>query len=180
MWKKIRNTNGLPCPGIARLWHAFGSAESAMKSCSVRRWYPWSRNDRGFTVIEILVALAVMGILIKISVPAFSSWLPTLKLSSAARQVATDLQLARMKAISQNSSYTVTFNTGNGTYTYGSESRDLGQLFPGITISSASNPTFTPRGTANAVTITLSNGSAQKLVCVKAMGRVNTADTSCT
>ena len=136
--------------------------------------------NRGFTVVEILVVFVVVAILVKISVPALTSWVPTLRLGSAARQIAADLQLARMRAISQNSSFTVTFNTGAGTYTYGTESRDLNQLFPGITISSASNPTFTARGTANAVTITLSNGSAQKLVCVKAMGRINTSDTSCT
>jgi prepilin-type N-terminal cleavage/methylation domain-containing protein len=137
-------------------------------------------DNRGFTLVELLVAFAIVAILLKISVPAISSWVPTLRLGSAARQIAADLQLARMKAISQNSSYTVTFNTAAGTYTYGTDSRNLNQLFPGITISSASSPTFTPRGTANAVTITLSNGSAQKLVCVKAMGRINTSDTSCT
>ena len=151
-----------------------------MKNHHIRRYSRRSVDHHGFTLVEVLVALAVIGILIRISVPALSSWLPILKLSSAARQVASDLQLARMKAIAQNASYTVTFNVAGGTYTYGGDSRDLNQLFPGITISSASNPTFTPRGTANAVTITLSNGTAQKLVCVKAMGRVNTADTSCT
>jgi prepilin-type N-terminal cleavage/methylation domain-containing protein len=136
-------------------------------------------SNRGFTVVEILVSLTIIGILVKIAFPNVLAWLPALRLSSAARQIATDLQLARVQAIAKNSSQTVTFNVSGGSYSFGSESRSLPLLFPGITISSATNPTFTPRGTANSVTITLSNGSNQKLVCVKSMGRVAIRSTTC-
>jgi len=147
------------------------------------RKFGYSRAASGFTVLELIVAIGIASIVMGIAIPSFLSWLPTLRLSSAARQVATDLQVARMKAISQNTANTVTFTPSTGTYTFtlGAESRDIDVLYPGITIASASNPTFTPRGTANAAaTITLSNGSAQKLVCVKTVGRVNIADSSCT
>ena len=136
-------------------------------------------TQHGFTVLELLMVLVVASVLMGVAVPNFQSWLPTLRLSNAARQVATDLQLARMRAISSNASTAVTFSTGSGTYSFGAESRDVGQLFPGITIASASNPTFTPRGTVNSVTITLSNGSAQKLICVNVVGRVDVQDSTC-
>lgn len=128
----------------------------------------------GFTVLELMVAIGIAMVVLGIAVPSFLTWLPTLRLSSAARQVATDLQVARMKAISQNASYTVTFNTSTGIYTYGADSRDVGALYPGITISSApTNPVFTPRGTASTTgTITLSNGTATKQVQVSTVGRV--------
>jgi prepilin-type N-terminal cleavage/methylation domain-containing protein len=141
---------------------------------------PDAANRKGFTVIELAVTLAVIGILVKIALPNFLVWLPVLKLSGAARQIATDLQLAREQAIATNASKTVTFNTSAGSYTFGSESRSVPSLFPGIMISAASSPTFTPRGTANSVTITLSDGTNQKLVCVKTMGRVVVRDSSCT
>jgi type IV fimbrial biogenesis protein FimT len=138
-----------------------------------------TRSD-GFTVIELLVVLGIMSLAIGVAVPSLLSWLPGLRLSSAARQVATDLQLARMRAISQNAATTVSFDVAGASYTFGTDSRNLGQLFPGITIASApSNPTFTSRGTANAATITLSNGVSQKLICVKAVGRVTIKDSSC-
>ena len=137
-------------------------------------------NRKGFTLIEVLVSLVIVGILVKVTLPNFLSWLPVLRLSGAARQMATDLQLVRVQAIAKNTSQTVTFNVAGGSYSFGSESRSLPLLFPGITISSATNPTFTPRGTANSVTITLSDGTNQKLVCVKSMGRVAIRDTSCT
>ncbi|MBI2360368.1 MAG: GspH/FimT family pseudopilin [Deltaproteobacteria bacterium] len=146
-----------------------------------------SRNQKhteaGFTAMELMVTMAVSLIVLAIGTPSFLAWLPTMRLSSAARQVATDLQVARMRAISQNaSSYTVTFNAGAGTYTYGSDSRDIGQQYPGITIASVSlNPVFTSRGTASAgAQIKLNNGSAQKYVCVKVVGRVNIQDSTCT
>ena len=127
----------------------------------------------GFTITELLLVMAIAGTVVATAVPNLMSWLTGLRLSSAARQIATDLQMARMKAIAQNTNYTVAFS-GN-TYTYGTESRNLSTLYPGVTVTSVtSNPLFLPRGTANAaVTVTISNGSAQQRVCVKTVGRVN-------
>ena len=130
----------------------------------------------GFTVLELMVAVGIAMVVLGIAVPSLLTWLPTLRLSSAARQVATDLQVARMKAISQNTANTVTFIQAAGTYTFtlGTDSRDVGQLYPGITISSVSaNPVFTPRGSASTTgTITLSNGTATKSIVVSTVGRV--------
>jgi type IV fimbrial biogenesis protein FimT len=138
----------------------------------------YTHSSSGFTLMELLVVISIAMVLMGIAIPSFLSWLPTLRLSSAARQVATDLQIARMRAISRNATNTVTFNTVTGTYTSTlgvvGESRDIDQLYPGITISVVSaNPAFTARGTASpAGNITLSNGSATKQVQVNAIGRV--------
>jgi len=135
------------------------------------------QNAAGFTLIEILVVVALALVFMGVALPSFLSWLPTSRLSSAVRQVATDLQVARMRAIAQNTNNTVTF--ASNTYTYGSDSRDISQLYPGISIESAVNPTFNSRGTANSVNIKLTNGTASKWVCVKVVGRVNVQDTAC-
>lgn len=128
----------------------------------------------GFTVLELMVAVGIAMVVLGIAVPSLLTWLPSLRLSSAARQVATDLQVARMKAISQNASYTVSFNTSNSTYSFTGTSRDVVQEYPGITISSVSaNPVFTPRGTASTTgNVTLSNGTATKQIQVSTVGRV--------
>ncbi len=137
----------------------------------------YTHSSSGFTLMELLVVISLLMVLIGIAIPSFLSWLPTLRLSSAARQVATDLQIARMRAISRNATNTVTFNTVTMTYTSTlgvGESRDIDQLYPGITISVVSaNPAFTARGTASPTgNITLSNGSATKQVQVNPIGRV--------
>ena len=143
----------------------------------IMKKFGYSRSASGFTVLELIVAIGIASVVMGIAIPSFLSWLPTLRLSSAARQVATDLQVARMKAISQNASNTVTFIQAAGTYTFTlspADSRDVGQLYPGITISSApTNPVFTPRGTASTTgTIRLSNGTATKDIVVSTVGRV--------
>ena len=147
----------------------------------------YTHSSSGFTLMELLVVISIAMILMGIAVPSFLSWLPTLRLSSAARQVATDLQLARMKAISQNTSFQVSF--ASTTYVLqkcspscASPTNDTGNIVlpAGITVSASTTPQFLPRGTANAsATITVSNGGAQKLVCVKTVGRVNIKDSSC-
>ena len=160
-------------PGLAQFWLL--QHNQFMKP----EWH--YRKASGFSLVELVLVIAAAAVLLGIAAPSFFSWLPAIRLSAAAHQVATDLQVARMRAISRNASTTVAFNPSGGTYSYGADSRSLPTLYPGITIASvSSDPIFSPRGTANeGVTITLSNGSAQKRVCVKTVGRVNIADASC-
>src|SRR3989304_10462679 len=70
-----------------------------------------SRAASGFTLLELIVAISIASVVMGIAIPSFLSWMPTLGLSSGARQVATDLQVARLKAISQNVKYRLNFVT---------------------------------------------------------------------
>ncbi|HEY3301994.1 MAG TPA: GspH/FimT family pseudopilin [Candidatus Binatia bacterium] len=134
----------------------------------------YAQKVSGFTLIELLVAMGVAGILMGIAVPRFYALLPGIRLASAARQVATDLQLARMRAISQRVPVTVTF-TPPTSYNFGADSRDFTQLYPGTTIAVVpANPTFTTVGAATVTTITLTNNGVNRTVTVNAAGRVLT------
>lgn len=139
----------------------------------------------GFTLTEMLVAITVAGILTGIAIPNFMSWLPGLRLSSAARQVATDLQVTRMKAVSQNNKFRLSFvGSIPGATTYQIQKANGGTfvaesgpfaLPPGITVTVVSATSeFQPRGTANtASTITLQNSDGQtQNVQIAVVGRV--------
>jgi prepilin-type N-terminal cleavage/methylation domain-containing protein len=141
-------------------------------------------NSAGFTMAEVMTVISVAGILAAIGIFAFTRTLPGLRLTDAARQVATELQHVRMKAIAKGISQQITFSTSsyvlqqcNGTCT--DDSGNIA-LPTGITATAATAPRFEPRGTVNtASAITLSNGTAQKFVCVKTIGRVNIQDSAC-
>lgn len=61
-------------------------------------------NQRGVTLIEVLLALALLVLLITQAVPAFGQWLERQRLQGVARAITADLQLARREAIAQGSS----------------------------------------------------------------------------
>jgi Tfp pilus assembly protein FimT len=132
----------------------------------------------------MMTAITVLGILAAIGMPAFTRMLPGLRLTDAARQVATELQHVRMKAISRGIPQQVTFATSsyilqqcNGACT--NESGNI-VLPEGITATVATAPRFEPRGTVTTATaVTLSNGTQQKYVCVRTIGRVNIQDAAC-
>jgi|SRR5712692_10050057 len=137
----------------------------------------FAQELRGFTLIEILVTIGVAGILMGIAIPRFYALLPGIRVASAARQVATDLQLARMRAISQRTVKTVTFTPPN-VYTFDADTRNLSLLFPGTTVTvTPGNPTFTTVGGNNAnatTTITLTNNGLLRTVTVNAAGKIFT------
>ena len=144
----------------------------------------FTSQPKGLTLMELMATLGVAAILMAIAIPNFMSTLPSLRLNDAARQVATDLQQIRMKAIAQNLPYQITFSTN--TYVLqrcsGSCANESGSIVlpQGITITATAAPQFQPRGTAAAATtIQLSNGSSNKWVCVRTVGRVNIQNTAC-
>ena len=139
-------------------------------------------SDHGFTVIELIVVLAVALIVMGVALPNMVSWLPTYRLSAGARQLAGDLQLARMKAISQNTKYRLNFGVLPSTsYTFekdnGGFATESGpfSLPNGITVTVVSATSeFQSRGTVNtAGSITLQNtNSLIKQVQISIVGRV--------
>ncbi|MFW6124846.1 MAG: pilus assembly FimT family protein [Pirellulales bacterium] len=64
----------------------------------------------GFTLIEVLIVVAVIGILAVVVLPSTAPDVNA-QLRTAARMVATELAYARSLAVSNNSTYRVTFDT---------------------------------------------------------------------
>jgi prepilin-type N-terminal cleavage/methylation domain-containing protein len=61
-----------------------------------------SRNDRGFSLTELLFVMAMLGTLVAMAVPVMKDVTASIKLNQAARMVEREMQDARLKAVSSN------------------------------------------------------------------------------
>ena len=68
---------------------------SRRHACAVRR-------VAGFTLVELMFGIAMIGILLALGAPAFSTFLQNARLGTRAKSFYTGLQLARTEAIRQN------------------------------------------------------------------------------
>jgi len=171
-------TRGSCCP-----YHA------AMAS-SVITTYKFKKD--GFSLLELMIVLAIMAIVSTIAAPNFMNYLAERRLNGAARQVMSDLMSARQKAVGQGHEFKVFFNgdkhsytilddaNNNGTANTGeaTEGRDLYPDYYDVTFTATANPVFNPRGTANGTTVTLTSSRTEVSKCVKvaSTGRVKIDD----
>lgn len=68
------------------------------------------RNARGFSLIELMMTVAIAGTLMAIGLPILMDVTEGSKLSAAAREVERELQSARLKAVTSNRSLRVRMN----------------------------------------------------------------------
>ena len=75
----------------------------------------WHKS--GFTFIEIIMVLAVMGVIATISLPRFDRVIEDYKLKTDARQLAWVLRSSRQEAIISGHQYTIIFKPTSNCYT---------------------------------------------------------------
>jgi len=162
----------------------------------IRAYQMLRKRESGFTLTEIIIVIAVLGIMTAIAIPAFMSLLPGMRLNGSARAIFVALSQVRMKAVAQNTIGVIKFDPSNNSFTawlddgpagnnWALDSTDTsiksGSTETGVSISSTTFPSNTfgyngkglPAVTPNtyAVTLTNSNGETQ-LVQVNALGAI--------
>ena len=58
--------------------------------------------ERGFTLVEVMISITVLGIILMLGLPAFGTWLQNQQLRAASEGMLNGLQTARAEAIRRN------------------------------------------------------------------------------
>ncbi len=108
---------------------------------------------RGFTLIELMITLVILGIAITLGLPSYQTWIASTGVRTAAESILAGMQLARSEAIARNVSVSFRADDINGSgwcVTLDPDSCD-----EALHMRSAKD------GSSAAVTVALSNGATQ-------------------
>jgi len=136
-------------------------------------------HEVGFSTIELVVVLALTGLLAAIALPHWQGFVRSYQLNNSFRQIQSELHHLKSRAAAENVSFQMAYSQGATGYTI---QRDNVAVFTkplaeGTTITKAGTISFSPRGTAvaNRVRLLDDQGSCRQII-VSSTGRVR----SCT
>ncbi|MEN6375791.1 MAG: GspH/FimT family pseudopilin [Smithella sp.] len=155
------------------------------------------KSNKGFSLVEMIIVMAIIGIVLAIASPSFYKYRQNTNLKEAARDLAGDISFWRQTSIAENVRYRIVFDQPSNNYTIRRESPansgtyvDVSTKSPAsvnsaiIIMGGASAPSFTsgvayitiqPRGTMSAGTVWLqhTNRLSTSTITTNLMGKVN-------
>jgi type IV fimbrial biogenesis protein FimT len=153
-----------------------------------RKWIPVIevkpniKPKRGVTLIELLIGIGIMTVVMTIASPHFRGYLLNTNLRSAAREIEADIEELKQRAITENNTFEIVFDTVANRYTIQQGGNPVEVKTPttysrDIRIASApfgggSTVAFQTRGTATAGSVNLTNSrGSMATVSINISGR---------
>lgn len=90
---------------------------ASVKRESLKNMVDAPASKRGFTLVELMITLAVLAILLAIAIPSYQTFILNSRMSSISNDLLGALQLARSEAIKRNSRVSVCKSAGGGACT---------------------------------------------------------------
>jgi len=134
------------------------------------------KGSAGLTIKKLVTGMAVFGILLIVASPLVAHFSSGYRFRAAVREVANDLQFARVLALKQNKEIQVVFNSSSYQVVRVSDgliakSRSFIIDYPEVTLSPLAI-TFNSGGNSSSQTITVSSPKETKNILVGSRGRV--------
>lgn len=131
-------------------------------------------SSRGFTLVEMMVLIGILGLVLAIAVPSFRGYNRANRLAATADMIASDMALARAMAVSQGR--IIRFGGTAAGYTINDPATNdilRSRTFEGtVRLPGAVTINFFPWGAADTAILTLDDGAAQKDVRILPTGIV--------
>jgi len=135
-------------------------------------------DQRGVTLVELITVIAIIAIVAGIVTLSSRDTIQNYKLKGAARQIFSDMQLARLRAIKEGRAYALEYSgtaysvkdAGNdGTFGNSDDhvikNEDIANGYSHVSLSSSlSRTVFYSNGTSSGGTVTLNNGIKSRQV----------------
>ena len=127
---------------------------------------------RGFTLVELMVLIGIVGLIAAIGVPTFNGYLRANQIDTVGDRLAADAALARSTAVSQGRIIRLEATAMGYTITVPATGRTLrDRTFDGgVQVQNPETIDFFPWGAADTVTLILDNGHEQRQVQVLPTG----------
>ena len=140
-------------------------------------------RPRGFTLIELMVALAVAVVLMSTAVPSFFESTARARLQGAVNELAIDLQYARSQAVRERAAVALTVAADGASYTITDANATLKTvtLPRGVTLTAGAAVNFDALRSLSAATLldaTVSGVTGSLRVNTNVLGRVQTCSLS--
>lgn len=74
------------------------------------------KSVSGFTLLEVMIVVAIIGVMAGIAVPSFIGWIPDYRIRSATRDIVSALQEMKMRAVAENSNTVIIFDLSKHSY----------------------------------------------------------------
>ena len=68
------------------------------------------KKENGFSIVDLMIALAIAGLISVASIPSLKVWSRNYNVQSAAMDLHSHMQIAKLGAVKENKSWTINFN----------------------------------------------------------------------